>query len=83
MFAPSGISIVFALRSGSCLRSWRWLFCGVEHRRCSSLGAEKALFRALKSKGGAPEYGLIDHAAFKFVNALCLKLSECTISHEI
>ena len=31
------------------------------------LGAEKALFRALKSKGDTPKYGLIYHAAF--VNA--------------
>ena len=28
------------------------------------LGAEKALFRALKSKGNTPKYGLIFHSTF-------------------
>ena len=28
------------------------------------LGAEKALFRALKSKGNTPKYGLIFHSSF-------------------
>ena len=29
------------------------------------LGAEKALFRALKKKGNTPKYGLIFHSTFK------------------
>jgi nucleolar protein 56 len=28
------------------------------------LGAEKALFRALKTKGNTPKYGLIFHSSF-------------------
>lgn len=34
------------------------------------LGAEKALFRALKTKGNTPKYGLIYHVCFLFLTAL-------------
>ena len=53
--------------------------CTLKHRPCAGsltnlakypastvqiLGAEKALFRALKTKGNTPKYGLIFHSSF-------------------
>ena len=61
------------LQEGSLFSNVHWLvvwfgmvmWCG----QCPAstvqiLGAEKALFRALKSKGNTPKYGLIFHSSF-------------------
>ena len=41
------------------------------------LGAEKALFRALKTRGNTPKYGLIFHSSFIGRAKVCHDLSMC------
>lgn len=40
------------------------MVCSLQSSTVQILGAEKALFRALKTKGNTPKYGLIFHSSF-------------------